>query len=63
MKWLRDNRNGAVILEFEVWLQRRRAFPCNWHPANDERQIAEPEWSVELTLQPRILGSEICIID
>jgi hypothetical protein len=47
----------------EVWLQRRRAFPCNWHPANDKRQIAEPEWSVELTLQPRILGSEICIID
>jgi hypothetical protein len=35
---------------------------CNRPPANDERQIAEPEWSVELTLQPWSLCSEIHII-
>ncbi len=51
------------VIELEVWLQRRQPFPCNSPPANDERQIAEPEWSVKLTLQPRILGSEIRIID
>ena len=32
-------------------------------PPNDERQIAEPEWRVKLTLQPRTLGGEIRIID
>jgi hypothetical protein len=29
----------------------------------NERQITEPDWSVELTLQPRILSSEIGIIE
>jgi hypothetical protein len=43
--------------------QLRRPFACNRPPANDERQIAEPEWSVELTLQPWSLCSEIPIID
>ena len=32
-------------------------------PANEERQIAEPDWSVELALQQRILGSKIGIVD
>ena len=50
-------------MELKVWLQRRQPFPCcNRPPANDERQIAESEWSVELTLQPRIFGSKIRII-
>jgi hypothetical protein len=43
--------------------QQRQPFPCNRAPTNDERQVPEPEWSVELTLQPRILGSEIRRID
>ena len=40
-------------------MARQQPFPCNSPSANDERQIAEPEWSVELTRQPRILGREI----
>src|SRR6516164_6703877 len=52
-----------VVIELEVWLHWRQPFPCNRPPANDERQIAEPEWGAELTLQPRTLGSEIRIID
>src|SRR5215813_15070077 len=57
----RQSERDAVI-ELEVWLQWRQPFPCNRPPANDERQIAEPEWGAQLTLQPRILGSEIRII-
>ena len=57
----RQPERGGVI-EFQIWLQRRQPFPCNRPPANDERQIAELERSVELTLQPRILGSEIGLL-
>jgi hypothetical protein len=46
-----------------VWLPLRQFFPCNRPPPNDERQIAEPKRGVELLLQPRILGSEIQVID
>ena len=35
------------VIELEVWLARRQPFPCNRPPANDERQIAEPERSVQ----------------
>jgi hypothetical protein len=38
-------------------------FPVNRSPANDERPIAESEWSAELTLQPWVFGSEVGIID
>jgi hypothetical protein len=50
------------IIEFEIWLQRRQFFPSNRRAANDERQIADTESGVQLTLQPRILGSEIGIV-
>src|SRR5215471_529235 len=64
MKWLRDSLNGALsVVEREVWLPRRRRFPGNRAPTNDEGRIAEPERSLELTLQPPILGSEIRIGD
>ena len=62
MKWLRDSLNGTLF-ELEVWPQWRQPFLCDSPSANDERQIAEPKWSVEVTLQPRIFGNEIRIID
>ena len=34
------------VTELEVWLQSSQLFPCDRHPANDERQITQPEWSV-----------------
>src|ERR1700761_8142620 len=51
------------VIELEVWLQLWQSFLCDRLPANDERQISEPDWSVQMALQPRILGSEIRIID
>jgi hypothetical protein len=62
MKWLRDSLNGTVSLSLRSGCNGGSPSRATG-PANDERQIAEPEWSVELTLQPRILGSEIRIID
>jgi hypothetical protein len=51
-------RSGASSPLQWWWL-----FPGNRSPANDERPTAESEWSVELTLQPWVLGSEVSIID
>jgi len=51
------------VFEREMWPQRRRFLPCNRSPANDEGQITDPDWSVQLMLQPRILGGEIRTID
>jgi hypothetical protein len=51
------------VAELQVWLQRGWLFPGNRSPANDERPIAESEWSAELTLQPWVFGSEVGIID
>src|SRR5271165_192038 len=51
------------VIELQVRLIRWLLFPCNRPPANDERQIAEPERSMELRLKPGILGSDIRVID
>src|SRR4029077_6418618 len=63
MKWLRDSLNGTVSSSFRSGCKGGSPSSANRPPANDKREIAEPACGAELTLQPRILGSEIRIID
>jgi hypothetical protein len=50
------------VIEFEVWLQDRLPLSDKRHSADDERQIPECEWSVQLTLHPWVLAGEIGVI-
>jgi len=50
------------IIELKVWLPQWQSFACKRASTDDERQIAEAARSVELTLQPRTFGSEVCVI-
>ena len=58
----RDSLNGPVSASLRLGCNGGGPWPTTG-PPNDERQIAEPEWRVKLTLQPRTLGGEIRIID
>ena len=45
----REPERGGIIKD-KVWLPQRRRFSGNRTPTNNEWQIAEHEWGVELTL-------------